>query len=224
MISGSKKEIGKRLIWVLTCTLIYVLAFRYLEQIGGKHNILSTSLDRAIPYVSVFIIPYLLWFLYVPATMGYFIIKDREGKGYRALIGALIFGCGSFLIISYVFPNAVALRPLISGNGNIFDKLVKMIYTSDTPTNVFPSLHVYNSVACCMAICHDQYLSSKRRIVKGAKILTVLIILATLFIKQHCVFDVIGALAMNAVCYVYFYQEKNEEEVVLQEAESKYIR
>jgi membrane-associated phospholipid phosphatase len=37
---------------------------------------------------------------------------------------------------------------------------------------------------------------------------SVLIILSTMFIKQHSIFDVLTALALIAICYIRIYKEK----------------
>ena len=39
--------------------------------------------------------------------------------------------------------------------------MVKMLYQTDTPTNVLPSLHVFNSLGACIAIYNSKSLQKK---------------------------------------------------------------
>ena len=45
--------------------ILYMLAFRYVEQRNVRPNIIHVALDDYIPFCEYFIIPYLLWFFYV---------------------------------------------------------------------------------------------------------------------------------------------------------------
>ena len=69
-------------------------------------------------------------------------------KEYYQLMITLGIGMTLFLVISLVFPNGQDLRPVLSGN-SIFIQAVQFIYHTDTPTNVLPSIHVFNSLTCC---------------------------------------------------------------------------
>ena len=78
---------------------------------------------------------------------------------------------------------------------------------ADTPTNLFPSIHVYNSLGAHFAVMNNETLSGKKWVRRGSLILCVSIILSTMFIKQHSMFDVLMAFIMGAVMYaaVYYY-------------------
>lgn len=88
---------------------------------------------------------------------------------------------------------------------NIFTRLVAFLYQADTPTNLWPSIHVYNSLGCHIAIMKSKRLSEKKGIRIASLILCVSIIMSTMFIKQHSVFDVTTAFIMAAVMYVVVY-------------------
>ena len=60
---------------------------------------------------------------------------------YFSFIGMTI----SMMICTF-YPNGTDLRVEVDPNKNVFCYLVQMIHNSDTPANVFPSIHVYNSV------------------------------------------------------------------------------
>ena len=80
------------------------------------------------------------------------------------------------------------------------------------PTNVLPSIHVYNSIGAMAAIAHSTSLKKHRGVQIGSYVLGILIIFSTVFLKQHSITDVIAALAMACMIYPFVYatQEKKE--------------
>lgn len=75
----------------------------------------------------------------------------------------------------------------------------------DTPTNLFPSIHVYNSIAVHLAVMHSRQLKEKKWIRRSSGVLMVSIIASTMFLKQHSVFDVITAFIMATIMYTLVY-------------------
>ena len=55
---------------------------------------------------------------------------------------------------------------------------------------------MFNSVMCCTAIWESRSLRKNKLVRWGSWVLTVLIIAATMFLKQHTILDVVVALAM----------------------------
>ena len=204
IIQRTKNFIKKyRHAWVL------LYGFIYMEKRTDVHYFLIHSpLDDYIPFVEYFIVPYLLWFAFVAVAAGYFFFTDKTG--FYRLSAFLIVGMTFFLFLCTVFPNGLNLRPATFARDNIFVELVKHVYATDTPTNVLPSIHVFNSLGVCIAIWHSEALKKHRKIQYGAYLLAVLIILSTVFLKQHSVTDVIAAFALACVIYPFVYatQEK----------------
>ncbi|HPE16616.1 MAG TPA: phosphatase PAP2 family protein [Oscillospiraceae bacterium] len=186
-------------IWVLLYFPIYLLWFCWLEDRPAKEcNIISSPLDALIPFHEIFIVPYLLWFAFMAATVGYFFFADRAG--FLRLMAFLGGGMTIFLLVSTVYPNGLAIRPTVFPRENVFTDLVRMLYAADTPTNVLPSIHVLNSLGAYSAISNSERLG-KRWIRYAALVLTVLIILATMFLKQHSVVDVLAAFLLSGLLY-----------------------
>lgn len=210
IIQRTKNFIKKyRHAWVLLYGFIYMPWFIYLEKRTDVHYFLIHSpFDDYIPFVEYFIVPYLLWFAFVAVAAGYFFFTDKTG--FYRLSAFLIVGMTFFLFLCTVFPNGLNLRPATFARDNIFVELVKHVYATDTPTNVLPSIHVFNSLGVCIAIWHSEALKKHRKIQYGAYLLAVLIILSTVFLKQHSVTDVIAAFALACVIYPFVYatQEK----------------
>ena len=187
--------------WVLLYALIYMPWFVYLERRTNVHYfIIHSPIDDYIPFVEYFIVPYLLWFLFVAVAAGYFFFTDK--RGFYRLAAFLITGMTFFLILCTVFPNGLNLRPAEFARDNIFVDLVRYVYSTDTPTNVLPSIHVFNSIGVCIAIGHSDALKKRRSIQYVSYLLAVLIILSTMFLKQHSVTDVIAALALACIISV----------------------
>lgn len=190
--------------WVLLYALIYMPWFCYLEQRTNVHYYyIKCALDYLIPFNRYFIVPYYLWFVFVGVTGTYFFFTDK--KGFQKLAAFLITGMTLFLLVSTFYPTALHLRPLVVEGNDIFAQLVRLLYRLDTPTNVFPSIHVYNSLGCLVAISNSEKLQKKRYVIPATRLMTVLIILSTLFLKQHSIIDVFGACILALVMRVILY-------------------
>ncbi len=184
--------------------IIYMQWFTWLEKTVTKHyHLIHLRPDDLIPFCEVFVIPYLLWFAYVAVTVLYFFFKDKND--YFRICIFLFTGMTVFLIVSTLWPNGHNLRPAIMPRDNLFTGLVSMLYRTDTPTNLWPSIHVYNSLGCHFAVMKSTRLAKHKGIRIGSLFLCMSIILSTMFLKQHSVFDVATAFIMAAVMYGIIY-------------------
>lgn len=189
--------------------VFYMLVFGYVEgRSGVQVHILHTRLDAYIPFCEYFIIPYFLWFLYVAGAVVYFGLIRKNLPEYYRLIASLGIGMTLFLVISLVYPNGHTLRPYHFEHENIFVDMVRYLYSIDTPTNVLPSIHVFNSVAVAIAVADSEAFQKRLWVVRASNVLAILIVCATVFLKQHTVIDVITALILNAACYRLIYRPR----------------
>ncbi len=185
--------------------VIYMAWFGHLERTVTNHyKIIHVALDDHIPFCEVFVIPYLLWFAYVAVVVMYFFFRDKDD--YFRTCTFLFTGMTVFLLVSTLWPNGHHLRPYIMPRDNVFTHLVATLYKADTPTNLWPSIHVYNSLGCHIAVMKSRRLEKHKGIRIGSFILCVSIIMSTMFIKQHSAFDVLTAFIMAAVMYGIVYQ------------------
>lgn len=188
--------------YVFLYFLIYLPWFTWLEKnitFPPKYMI-EIPLDYKIPFCEYFIIPYMLWFFFIAIVVCYFFFQNRQ-EFYR-LIYLLFIGMTLFLIISTLFPNGQQLRPTTFERQNIFTQLVQRLYRLDTPTNILPSIHVYNTLCVYYAIkvsshmkqsfSHNCYLV----VLWLTRLLSISIILSTVLLKQHSILDVIGAFLL----------------------------
>lgn len=185
---------------------VYLAVFYYLEHTTpNKIHILNCTLDSYIPFLEIFIVPYLLWFAFMGVAGVYFFFREKESFCKLMYFGMI--GMTVFLIVSYFYPNGLELRPETFARDNIFVELTKFVYRMDTATNVLPSIHVFNSVAVCVAVYNSKKLKDKKAICNGTLILTVLIILSTMFVKQHSVVDVLSALLLSCISWELVYND-----------------
>lgn len=186
--------------WVFLYAFIYFPWFYYLERnVTNEFHIIHTALDEKIPFVEFFVIPYLLWFGFITFAILYFFFTDIND--FYRMIAFLIIGMTVFLIISTIYPNGQILRPTEFERDNIFIDMVRHLYEGDTPTNIFPSIHAYNSIGVHLAVRKSKRLKENKIAQYGSFILSVLIILSTMFLKQHSVMDVIGAIVLAVPAY-----------------------
>ena len=209
------KKIGKykHMRWFVCYGIFYLISFLLLENRNVPIHTVQCSLDDKIPFCEYFIIPYLLWFVLIGGTIFYFGVICKDKKEFTRLAASVSFGLTVFLIVSFVYPNGHNLRPVLEGD-NIFLKLTEFIYMADTPTNILPSLHVYETIVCYMAILKNERCRKNKRNSILLGILSVSIIASTMFLKQHSVIDVIFAIGLSSVSYVmcYVWSEKYEKE------------
>ena len=187
--------------------VIYLVWFAWLEERNQKgYQVIHVSVDDYIPFCELFVIPYFLWFLYVAAVVLFLFFRNKQ-ECYRSCI-FLFTGMTIFLVISTLWPNGHHLRLTEMPRDNILTQAVAFRWKTDTPTNLWPSIHVYNSLGAHFAIVHSAELKGKKGLKIASCILAVSIILSTMFIKQHSVFDVVTGLALGAVMYVLVYRKE----------------
>lgn len=185
--------------------IIYLSWFAHLERTVTKnYRVIHMGIDDYIPFCEVFVIPYFLWFIYVAAVVMFFFFQNRDD--YYRTCAFLFTGMTIFLIVSTLWPNGHHLRPYTMPRDNIFTHLLIGLYKTDTPTNLWPSIHVYNSIGAHLAIAKSSYFKDKPWIRRSSFVLAVSIILSTMFIKQHSVFDVLTAFGLSAIMYILVYR------------------
>lgn len=181
----------------------YLLAFLLLETfISGDGSYWSSHifLDDYIPFLEGFVVFYCLWypFLIVPGL--YLFFKDiPEFKKY---IWYFICAFAICFTVYILVPNGQDLRPAVFERNNIFTDIVGLIYSADTNTNVFPSMHVAGALGAAAAFFRTDGLKKYRAV---SVITAVLICASTVFIKQHSLLDVFGGIAVWLISYVAVY-------------------
>ncbi|VYU50616.1 phosphatase PAP2 family protein [Clostridium tertium] len=182
------------LTWLLVMPIIninYLLA----GSIAENGTSLALKLDNEIPFLSIFIFPYIYWYFFI--LIGLVFILSRNRERYAKTLLAIYIGMCICYLFYYFYPVEIA-RPVIANN-TIPNKLVNIIYENDRPFNCFPSIHVLNTYI----IMRFTKLKDNKSWFLYTNIIGVLIILSTLFIKQHFILDGVIAIVLGeAVVFI----------------------
>lgn len=165
----------------------------------GVYN-LATDLDRFLPLIKIFIIPYMALWFFLAFCFTYLCFKNR--KVYYEIMIALIL-CYVVAFITFYFFQTTTLRPIVTGN-DIFSKLIIFTYNSDKPFNCFPSIHV---ITAYLAIKGINATNARKSIKIPVNVMGFLIIISTQFVKQHVIMDIFFAILLcdvflNLITYV----------------------
>lgn len=202
---------NKSLTFIIIYGILYILAFFALENREvQKINIVYSELDSLIPFCEYFIVPYFLWFVYIVITVVFFVFFCKESKEIKRFLYSFCGGMTLFIWISYIYPNGHNLRPELVED-SIFIEAVRLLYRIDTPTNILPSMHVFVTIVCSIALLRQKDLCSHRGVKQGIRVCSILIILSTMFLKQHSVVDVALALLLNCTFYILLYKVAYKE-------------
>lgn len=175
---------------LLTYLVIYLALFGLLENIVVPVHIIHCPLDNLIPFCKWAILPYCFWFVWVPLVT--LKVMARDTKAFRMLYWDMVLGCAAALIIFTLFPNGLHLRQPVQGT-DFLSQCVKLLYRTDTPSNVCPSLHVYQTLCVLLAVFRCPSLRSWRTF---GIIASILICCSTVLLDQHSVIDVVVAAVL----------------------------
>lgn len=157
---------------------------------------LSLPIDYKIPLVPQWIIiyygAYFSWAISI-----YLIIKESKEKCYSFaatyIIGFLISG-----VIFLCYP-CTLVRPEITGTGFFMD-LMRFLYWIDTPTQLFPSVHILVAYYCwrCSLDC--------KKIPTWYKVFNFIFMILTcfsiLFVRQHVILDIPSAIIVGELSII----------------------
>jgi membrane-associated phospholipid phosphatase len=160
---------------------------------------LITAVDHQIPFVEIFVVPYVLWYAFIFLMFVYFCIYDRAIY-YRTLLSFCVGMLVCYVI--YFFFQTTVPRPELMGNG-ILTSMVKYVYGADQPFNCFPSIHVLSSYLMILGIRHSKLWTIRKDIIVST--IAYSIILSTLFVKQHVVLDVVAGVLLGSLLFKLFY-------------------
>lgn len=155
------------------------------------------SLDDLIPFCEWFIIPYMIWFIYLIGMHIYTLLYDVGS--FKKMMKFIIITYSVTLLIYFIFPTCQELRPVQFERDNILTRFIAEFYQFDTNTNVCPSIHVIGSLAVMFTAFHCKRFNTGLKAVFG--ITAFLICISTVFLKQHSVIDVIAALPICLLAY-----------------------
>jgi len=178
--------------------------------------LISSPIDQHIPFCEWFVIPYVLWYAYIAVVLLYTAFKGKQ-EFLRA--NGMIMGCMFVsILICTVLPNGLAdgIRPDFEalGRDNLLIDLVKYLYSIDSPPRVvMPSMHAGVAAALFVVVAKCKALRGKFWVKLASFVLSLLICMSIVFIKQHSILDGIAGIALVIPIYfaVYHWIYKNKE-------------
>jgi membrane-associated phospholipid phosphatase len=139
---------------------------------------------RHLPVLTPFVLPYLSFYL-MPALL--FLSKSDRADLWPMVRGFLLIIAVS--TVAFIVLPTVIMRPNVTAEWHFGGWLLKVVHANDTNSNCFPSEHVSVATYCCLALGR-----LRPNLRWGWWIWGALVVLSTIFTRQHYVADVIGGL------------------------------
>lgn len=190
---------------LVTVSLIAIQTTFYFisKLLQGEPHLIGNFIDEAIPFNSLFIIPYCLWYLLIFIVPYYLFLKDKD-MFYKYIICYVFTALISNTI--FLFYPTMVIRPEIEVT-NITTFMTKIVYLVDTPSiNCFPSLHCAISMLFILTSCTSKKINSKFKIF--IFFMSVLVMLSTLFTKQHVFIDLVSGDLIALIVFIIFRKNK----------------
>ena len=149
-------------------------------------------LHDVIPFNELFLIPYVFWYALVFGSLLFYLLFDVES--FKHLQTFIIITQVIAMTCYILFPSRQDLRPEVFLRDNFLTRFMAFIYSFDTSTGVCPSLHVAYSIGIASVWLKDRAAPVWWKVF--VVIATVLISIATAFVKQHSVLDILAALPL----------------------------
>lgn len=202
--------------------VFYLVFFSVLEAVIVQPDwVVHCFVDDWIPFCKYAVIPYFAWFVWVPATLFWLLLTQPRQDFWRLCL-PLFGGMTLCLVLCALIPNGVNLRPQGLEGTDFFSQLVRGLWSVDTNTNVWPSIHAFNSMT--VALSYHRWAKAKpspsRRVVWVCmQLLNLSILASTVLLRQHSVIDLFCGVGLALVLdYVAGYVTQHATTWVEQEA------
>ena len=190
------------LLLVVFYILLNTIMYDWTGALYTRGFHLNTALDNLIPFAPAWAIFYLYLFYPLSAvTMAWFAFIEYK-RGIALAFSLVLINLAAdlvyivFPVTTDIYREALLAHPLV---GNPFAAAMYGHYGSDPSFNCFPSLHAAVSVICFYAWYRYACVKPNRitrAIAIGMLVVTVGVVLSTLFVKQHYVADEIAGIIL----------------------------
>lgn len=162
----------------------------FIKLFQPDPSYINFPLDNKIPFLPNFIYIYNLFYPFIFLAFYYLFTKDE--KNYYKGIVAGIIGYLICDIIYLYYPTIMPRLPIPSTTNPITSLIVKITYFFDEPAlNCFPSIHCLFCFQIIFSYLKTNLVELKKKL--PIIIISTLIILSTILVKQHYVLDIISA-------------------------------
>jgi membrane-associated phospholipid phosphatase len=182
----------ERLALLVVLFVVQLLYFPINRTIQGG-VILRFPLDAHVPFWPIWAIPYMLSIVWWVVCFIWAAWK-MDDTLFRAFVVAALVVMLSSYVVFILYPTYVE-RPVLEGDSWQVE-LVRSIYTNDRLNNAFPSGHTYTTVLILLF-----WWRWRPRLRWLWAVISVVIVLSTLFTGQHHLPDPIGGIVWAYVGY-----------------------
>ncbi|NTV37084.1 MAG: hypothetical protein HGA53_09030 [Anaerolineaceae bacterium] len=186
----------RRLLWVIPL-LILEFSYFFIKGLHAPGDGVAPMLpvDSLIPTIPIWSVPYVLIFGYWACLYFWATLKLDDPTFHAwAISGIVAFGITAFIFT--FFPTYVN-RPVLDGQGWDWD-LLRFVYSNDNVYNALPSLHI--STTFWLTLFYARWYPRSRWVFWGV---FVVVVLSTLFTRQHYILDVLAGMAMAGSAYFF---------------------
>lgn len=180
---------------IVMVVIMQLIFYKIAVKFQGSSINVMMDIDDKIPFNEIAIIPYTLWYILL-FTVPFLIYKNDKKEFIKYLTTCFVMNTVADIIF-IILPTTVTRPSLICDN--ILCSMTKIVYFIDTPIrNCFPSLHCSTAIIWILFMCSKKY-DNKYRI--PVIIISLLVPISTLIIKQHAFIDVIGGISYGFLIY-----------------------
>ena len=190
--TGGSIALGQRLVWLFLIFAVQWLYFPINRTVQGG-VVLDTPWDASFPLWPIWVVPYLLSLLWWMACFVWATVKMPDNL-YRAFVISAITVMLASYVVYILYPTYV-VRPALQGE-DWWTRLVADLYARDRVNNAFPSGHTYNTVL--IALYWSRWYPKRRWLWWS---IAVVILLSTLYTRQHNLPDLVGGIAFAWLGY-----------------------
>ena len=195
------KKYEKYLITIIITMGSQALIYFLIKSFISDYNIINSFID--IPLVKPFVYFYDSWYPFI--ILSTFVIYKYDKVNYKYLIASMILSTFMAHVTFLIYPSMV-IRPTIEVN-NLTDWLLDFTYKTDTPAvNCLPSVHAIYCFATSYFILKSKEIKNNKKVIFG--LFSFLIVLSTVFIKQHVIEDVFLSLVYTIIVLLIVYFNK----------------
>lgn len=186
----------KALLIFIASFVIQSFAYWGTQFFAKNPNIIGNKIDEKIPFLPIFIYPYVAWYILIPLVP--FALYMYSIENFAIYMMALTINNIVSGIIYLIYPTTFDRK---DPKGDSFSvKLVLLVYKNDTKIlSCLPSLHCALSVLFIIATLYANSLPLVYKI--SFLVISILVIPATVFVKQHVLVDIIAAIPIAIISW-----------------------
>lgn len=191
---------------ILPLLIIHRLCYSLVGTLLSRNStdygpFLITAWDLKIPYIPIFVLPYMFTWVYGGIVLLYVAVNHTyERQTFRCIYLSILVMTAVDALLWYSFPASISIRVPVSelANSGWLGALTSHVYEKATLWNVIPSAHIGHAYLI--------WLLSKHFAIPGQRwlflFLFILTGLSVVFIKNHYLVDVAGGMLLGHLIYM----------------------